>query len=224
MLTNSREKGAALRNPWLRPRKRQKYQSFEDLAAVEREGVDFHIRERSGRSGIAVIAIHGGGIEPGTTEIADAVAGDRHAFYTFSGLKPSRNFDLHITSRRFDEPRGEALVAQSTTVLSIHGCGDDVPMIYVGGQNLDRRRRVEAALEEAGFKVRKAVRFPGLSPMNICNRCRSGEGVQLEFCAGLRRMLFENLTRPDRKNPTPLFNRLVEALRIALVEESATPT
>ena len=222
MTSENPDKETLPKNPWLTPRKRQKYQSFEDLAAAETEGVDFHIRKRSGRSGIAVIAIHGGGIEPGTTEIAEAVAGDRHAFYTFSGLKQFRNFDLHITSRRFDEPRGEDLVKRSTTVLSIHGCGDTVPMIYIGGQNTELRRRIQTALEDAGFRVRKAVRFPGLSPMNICNRCLTGEGVQLEFCAGLRRMLFENMARPVRKNPTPLFNRLVEALRIALVEEPAT--
>lgn len=208
----------ALKNPWLAPKKRQKYRSFEELSAVETEGVDFRVRKRVGHSGVAVISIHGGGIEPGTTEIAEAVARDRHSFYTFSGLKPVGNFDLHITSRRFDEPRGEELVAEATTVLSIHGCGDDVPMIYIGGQNVELRRKVETALVDAGFKVRKAVRFPGLSPMNICNRCRSGEGVQLEFCAGLRRMMFENLGRPDRKKPTPLFDRLVEALRAALVE------
>lgn len=43
-------------------------------------------------------APHGGGIEPGTSEIADAIGGERGSFYTFGGLKSSGTADLHITS------------------------------------------------------------------------------------------------------------------------------
>jgi phage replication-related protein YjqB (UPF0714/DUF867 family) len=67
------------------------YASYCALQVNETLGVDYRIRVRRGCSGIAVMAIHGGGIEPGTTEIAEAVAGDRHTFYTFSGLKPEGN-------------------------------------------------------------------------------------------------------------------------------------
>ena len=64
-----------------------KYRTFRQLSACETEDIDYRIRCRPGRTGIAVVAIHGGGIEPGTSEIAEAVAGDRHSFYTFRGIK-----------------------------------------------------------------------------------------------------------------------------------------
>ena len=70
----------------------EKYCNFEELKANEKEGTDFQIQYRHGETGIAVIALHGGGIEPGTSEIADSVAGEDHAFYTFEGCKEQGNF------------------------------------------------------------------------------------------------------------------------------------
>lgn len=193
-----------------------KYRSFKELAVRETEGRDYRIRERCGLSGIAVIAIHGGGIEPGTTEIAEAVAGERHAFYTFSGLKASGNACLHITSRHFNEPRGLRLVQRAGTVLSIHGCGDTEPIVLLGGRFTRLGQRIKQSLEDAGFTVRRSVRFPGLSPHNICNRCGLRMGVQLEISAGLRTRMFENLSRAQRKKPSPLLSRFVLAIQAAL--------
>ncbi|MFO1434843.1 MAG: poly-gamma-glutamate hydrolase family protein [Gammaproteobacteria bacterium] len=108
-----------------RGRHQDRYLSFEELAAVEREDIDYRIvvREVPGASH-AVITPHGGGIERGTTQIARAIAGDTHHLYLFEGLKPRGNLNaLHITSRRFDEPRCLELVARSETVISVHGCG-----------------------------------------------------------------------------------------------------
>jgi len=194
----------------------RKYRSFEELAANETDGIDFRIREREGLSGIALIAIHGGGIEPGTTEIAEAVAGDRHAFYTFSGLKPTGNASLHMTSRHFNEPRCLCLVQRTYTVVSIHGCGDAEPVVFLGGRFDRLGQRIKKSIEYAGFTVRRSVRFPGLSPLNICNRCRLRMGVQLEISAGLRSRMFENLSRLQRKKPSVLFSRFVSAMQAAL--------
>jgi phage replication-related protein YjqB (UPF0714/DUF867 family) len=193
-----------------------KYQSFNELAIAEVKDVDYRIRYREGKSNIAIIAIHGGGIEPGTTEIADATAGDRHSFYTFSGLKKSGNFILHITSRRFDEPQGLAIARQAKTILSIHGCGDNDSMVLMGGKNIQLKDKIQKTLQNAGFQVKQSVRFPGLSPLNICNRCRSGAGVQLEICYGLRRRMFESLLRSDRHKTTAVFHRFVDALKLAI--------
>ena len=98
------------------------YHSYRELKENETEGQDYRIRKKWGPSGIAVMAPHGGGIEPGTTEIAEAVAGKAHTFYSFSGLKAKGNARLHITSRRFDEPVGVAIAEHSDVVLTIHGC------------------------------------------------------------------------------------------------------
>jgi phage replication-related protein YjqB (UPF0714/DUF867 family) len=78
------------------------------------------LRKRDGVA--ALIAPHGGGIEPGTSEVADAIAATDFSFYAFEGIKADGNRrDLHITSRRFDEPRCVDLVKASPQVISIHG-------------------------------------------------------------------------------------------------------
>jgi phage replication-related protein YjqB (UPF0714/DUF867 family) len=195
-----------------------KYRSFRELAIAEVEGIDYRIRWRQGTSEIAIVAIHGGGIEPGTTQIAEAIAGDRHSFYSFSGLKKSGNFALHITSRRFDEPKGLAVARKATTVISVHGCGDSDSIILMGGRNIILKEKIRKSLEKAGFQVKNSVRFPGSSPLNICNRCRSGAGVQLEICYGLRSLMFESLLRSDRDKTTMVFHRFVDALKMAIDE------
>jgi Poly-gamma-glutamate hydrolase len=76
---------------------------------------------RRARPKFALVAPHGGGIEPGTSELADAIAGSDLSFYTFEGLKSSGNTDLHITSTRFDEPMCLTLLASSSVVVTLHG-------------------------------------------------------------------------------------------------------
>src|SRR5262245_27313861 len=98
-----------------------KYPNFRTLARHERAGVDFRIVVRAAEPRFAVVAPDGGGIEPGTSEIADAGAGRELSFYAFEGLKPRGNADLHITSTRFDEPLCLSLIGQSGVVVTIHG-------------------------------------------------------------------------------------------------------
>jgi len=54
-----------------------KYASFQILASMERENDDFRIRPVGRRAATVVVAPHGGSIEPGTSEIAEAIAGDQ---------------------------------------------------------------------------------------------------------------------------------------------------
>ena len=98
-----------------------KYKNFEDLARHETAGVDFRVLVRRARAALAIVAPHGGGIEPGTSELADAVAAEGPSFYAFEGLKASGNVDLHITSTRFDEPLCVDLLAASDVVVTLHG-------------------------------------------------------------------------------------------------------
>jgi phage replication-related protein YjqB (UPF0714/DUF867 family) len=178
--------------------------------------VDYHIIQRIGDSGITVMSIHGGGIEPGTTEIADAVAGKMHSFYSFSGSKTRGNRRLHITSTRFDEPVGLCMVRKSDTVLTIHGCRDAESVVYIGGRNMDLGEKLRCALIKAGFTARSAARLPGMHPQNMCNQCRSGSGVQLEISAGLRREMFAANLRAQPRLSTRVFRRFVLTLQTAL--------
>lgn len=193
------------------------YKSFAELNAVEKKGQAFRVFVRNRRTSIAVIAPHGGGIEPGTSEIARAVAGRSLSIYTFDGLRSSGNELLHITSTLFDEPRCLNLVQKTNTVVAIHGCAGTERKILVGGLNIDLSDQIISGLEKAGFRAVKATRqFLGNQPENICNRGLSGQGVQLEIADSLRRSLFRSLDREGRKMPTPVFQKLVNALRAAI--------
>lgn len=64
-----------------------KYANFIELKQNEREGEDYTILLREANSKFVIIAPHGGGIEPGTIDIADAVASSDHTFYAFKGIK-----------------------------------------------------------------------------------------------------------------------------------------
>ena len=58
-----------------------KYTNIAELKQNEREDEDYTILYRELTSKIAIMAPHGGGIEPGTIDIADNLAGCDFAFY-----------------------------------------------------------------------------------------------------------------------------------------------
>lgn len=194
------------------------YRSYRQLMTWETEGKDFLIHMREGSSRVAVIAPHGGGIEPGTMELADAIAGEAHSFYCFEGIKRAENADLHITSEYFDEPRGTDIVERSRTVLSLHGCNGQEEAVYVGGLDTDLREKIRVSLTQEGFNAESSPRpeIQGQSVKNICNRCQSGKGVQLEISRGLRKNMFKDLTREGRKSRTTIFHSFVSVLRDVL--------
>ena len=176
-----------------------------------REGIDFRIHTRAGSSGLLVLAPHGGGIEPGTSELARAVAGEEHALYLFEGIQRGDNKPLHITSTHFDEPRCQQMLAEARFVLALHGCSGEKPRLYIGGRFTDVVPDLQEAFMNAGFPVESNVppALKGRSTRNICNLGREGQGLQLELSLGLRRLLFKDLTREGRRQPTELFERFV---------------
>ena len=195
--------------------------NFEELSKNEELNKDYRIFWRKGESNSVIIAPHGGNIEPGTTEIGNAIAGKFHSFYTFEGIKPTTNRELHITSTSFDEPQGIKLVKESTHVLALHGCtgGDD--MVYIGGLDTALKDKVQNNLLGAGFKTGEHDNheLQGINPYNICNRGIKGQGVQLELSAGLRKKMFYSLRAKDRNKQTELFEKFVLAVKEALSAE-----
>ncbi|MGC8491647.1 MAG: poly-gamma-glutamate hydrolase family protein [Syntrophobacteraceae bacterium] len=194
------------------------YASFKELTDHEVEGIDYRIRSRAGSTGVVLLCIHGGGIEPGTSEIAEGIAGGDHTFYALEGMKTSRNKTLHITSTAFDEPRGIEIVSNSQMVLSIHGCSEPGEAIYPGGLNPTFRERIAQKLAENGFEtiVEKNSRFGGIDPRNVCNLCGRGMGVQIEVSRGLRRRMFQDLTAEGRQSRSEAYCRFVLAVREGL--------
>jgi phage replication-related protein YjqB (UPF0714/DUF867 family) len=190
------------------------YRSIRELARRESQEGAYRIEYRRGASEVAIMAIHGGGIEPGTTEIADAVAGPDHSFYSFTGTKPKGNWRLHISSRCFDESIGRRIAETAGIVVTIHGCQGNEPGVYLGGRHRGLKRAVSSALEAAGFFVAEEPRFPGETRQNICNRGRLGSGVQVELTRALRRSFFIELSSAEgRSRRMPPFHRFVSALR-----------
>ena len=194
----------------------QSYGSFKELKENEAKGIDYRIHFREGKTGILVMAPHAGDIEPATGELADAVAGSEHSFYGFWGLKAKHNSVLHIDSARFDEPLAVELVGISQTVLTIHGSKESQKIIFVGGRNTELKQIIQSELQQLGIRLGESPRLLGIKPENICNRSRSGQGVQLEISAGLRKEFYKGVTgtAPSRSNRD--FVKLVNALQIAL--------
>ncbi|PPD43567.1 MAG: replication protein [Methylocystis sp.] len=168
------------------------YDSFAALAAREIEGVHYriHVAERS--SPFAVVAPHGGWIEPGSSEAAMAIARETHSLYVFESLsRRARGDGLHITSTRFDEPKAMTLVEACEIVVSVHGRknGADDASIWVGGLHGALRDAICAELLAGGFRAKTVGDghpLAGRDPANICNKGRRGAGVQLELPRALR--------------------------------------
>lgn len=196
---------------WVPPKRGDWYADFAELSAREVENVDYSISVVDRRSAIAIVAPHGGFIEPGTSELTQEIAGENFSSYIFAGLRPDRHHrELHITSTNFDEKRCLDLISHTQTVLGIHGRldDDDPETIFLGGRDLVLNSQIEAEFHRGGFKSRgKGHRLPGVEPGNICNRGISSAGVQLEIPRSLR----------DRLNgDNALRIRFVGCVRIAL--------
>ncbi len=167
-----------------------KYKSYSALAAAETEGVDYRKFFTERPSPVLIAAPHGGTIEPGTSELAVAIAGNDLSLYCFEGLKPNRpHSDLHIESHLFDEPEGLRLAAAADVVVTMHGRKDegDTETVWLGGLDHQLRDAVAKNLQDAGFRVRTTGhRLSGEEPDNICNRGKHGAGGQLEIPRTLR--------------------------------------
>jgi phage replication-related protein YjqB (UPF0714/DUF867 family) len=197
------------------------YDNFAQLAAGEEEGVTY-TRTAVDRptTSWASIAIHGGGIEVGSGELALAVGDGLMDTYVFAGLKARHNSDLHIISTDFDEPRCLALLGAADRTISVHGYVGpvDVAETALGGLDTDLERSISAALTDKGFTVVSASReVAGTDPDNICNKNRRGAGVQLELSHVLRKSFFPNgdwsRAMRDSGQRTQRFYDYVEAIR-----------
>lgn len=190
-----------------------RYKSFNELAANEQLDIDYRIRSLDRGSEAVILAPHGGWIEPSTSEIAKAIAGTDLSFYAFEALRKGPHGDFHVTSHLFDEPTAIELVGRSCTAVAIHGRRNEgTDAVWLGGRAAGLRDAVGASLRDAGFKAELNEKLPGLNKANICNRTRSGEGVQLELSRRLRIQLAS-----DAK----LMQSFCEAVRISVLSSLA---
>ena len=197
-----------------------RYANFAELKANEAEGRDYRIHLRHGRTGIAIVAPHGGKIERGTHQLADAIAGDNHSFYSFEGIKTTllENRILHITSNNFDEPKAIALISNSKSVISIHGAKGMHSAVYAGGLDIQLRNTILDSLSDLGFVAEHdpSPSRQGKGATNICNRGLTRQGLQLELTFGLRKSMFKPVDSGRRWEPTDIFTLFVSSVRRAL--------
>lgn len=166
------------------------YVSFKELADREIEGQDYRIRIELRDPRVLIMAPHGGKIEPTTAEIAEAIAGIDYSFYSFEGLKTDSRM-LHIESHLFDEPSALQAAQKADVVITVHGqLNQKEEFVMVGGLNESLRSKIAAQLEGASFRMRPPTEgLMGNDPMNICNRGKSRQGVQLEVSRKVRDLL-----------------------------------
>ncbi len=182
-----------------------RYHNFKELNRFEAPNIDYQILVKDRGSPVTILAPHGGRIEPGSSTIAALIAKKNFNYYSFKGIKPLDNRFLHITSHRFDEPGALALVAKSEIAVTVHACKGNQTRVYVGGLNSYLKEAVAVKFRKSGIPAKEHPKFPGKNKKNLCNRCKSHQGLQLEISRDLRddplnQKLIASLTRSVLKD------------------------
>jgi phage replication-related protein YjqB (UPF0714/DUF867 family) len=183
------------------------------------EGVDFQRDHQDRGSRIVILAPHAGGIEPGTGKLAKTIAGQNYSYYLFEGLQRKGNQTLHIPSTQFNDPLCLNLLQKTETALALHGTLGTQKNVYVGGLNQSLMACILDHLIERGYQAeRDLTDHAGRNPANICNRCSSKQGVQLEISQPLRKTFFKTFDRKGREQPTEESYRFTSTIRKAILD------
>jgi phage replication-related protein YjqB (UPF0714/DUF867 family) len=164
---------------------------------------------------LGLVAIHGGGIEPGTEEMARFVADHSGAsLYVFAGRRQTGNLSLHRPSHRVilqDRPLVKKFLNHVNMAISIHGHGRNERCAYVGGLHQAMVQQfvevAQAALSHYEWifdpeSIPSEIR--GQNPNNIVN-LPPAQGMQLELPRDLR----QTKPTPDGRKFEPAGDALV---------------
>ena len=136
-----------------------------------------------------ILAPHGGGIEPGTSELCLAIAGYHPAdvpqvppagviydYWMFEGLRPSGNTALHVRSTGCDDGVAVSLCAGSLNALALHGFRPEPPdftadeqVVLVGGGNEAFKQYLLDGFHASPLAARDADGHGELDGNAICN-------------------------------------------------------
>lgn len=164
---------------------------------------------------------HGGGIEPGTSEICRTVAQLDYSIYLFEG-NGNNCKRLHITSTNFDEPQLLELLSRHKYAVSIHGMTNEASKqlnadIFIGGNNEILIKSTTVLLRQESFSVSNNMEnanssLSGNRIDNVTNKCRSSKGMQIEISEKLRASFFigNHYKKLGRKRTTNNFNSFVK--------------
>lgn len=176
---------------------KDKYKNFSDLESNRPKS--FTIDHDYKDSTFLVFTPHGGGIEPGTTEICKWFNNKDFSYYSFTG-KGKKCKDLHITSTRFDEPTLTEYLAKHKFAVSFHGMTNTMKNkfnadIFLGGLDKKLRQKIKTNLNKHGFSVATSKDYPTSTlaahdKNNVTNKCTRGQGVQIELSESIRKTFF----------------------------------
>ncbi|MCG1196017.1 poly-gamma-glutamate hydrolase family protein [Staphylococcus epidermidis] len=178
--------------------------TYKSMTELVRNEKDWMIETQDRNSKSLITAIHGGGIECGTSELALLVAELSNAnYFTFKGLKPKNNRTLHVTSTNYDNPNLLYWNQFMNVTIAIHGYSSSEANSYIGG--LDERliSLITHNLKVSSFNVEAAPdRIAGREINNITNKNAYGMGVQIEISTQQRKEFFSrnDFSKKNREN------------------------
>lgn len=171
------------------------YSSFAELSASE-DAADYTIKATDIGRDTTILALHGGGIERGTSELVEALKGyGKYNTYLFEGLKATDNGSLFLRAINFDEPTAARLVRNSDYTVSVIGAAGNDETTYIGGQNKILAELIKLHLSNKGYNVKTLSipdRIAGVMNSNIVNKNKLFNdsyqigGVQIAISKGLR--------------------------------------
>ena len=196
------------------------YTSFPELVLHCDANLDYRVQVTDRGAKATIICIHGGAIEPLTSELAAAIAGAEHNLYDLTGLRAEDNRQLRIPVARFEEVRLFTLLKRSHIAVSIDGVPGVDPMVHLGGCNVLLKQILNNQLTQAGYRV--CVPYTSGAahdPSRFYNAPIAG-GVLLELNSTLRaEMTAESLSGMSWQQPSSWqgsFFRFTAAVRSAL--------
>lgn len=166
--------------------------SYEELKKIwEVEWIDYLIELTLRDEDTIIVSPHWWSIEKWTTEISRKIAEIWwFSHYSFSGIKKSGNFKLHITSSSFDEPECLKAINSHQIVVTIHWCRSIDDIIYVWWKNETLRTLIIQTINLAWFNAPDfsiTTPYKWLCDNNVCNKWKSNEWwVQIEISRSLR--------------------------------------
>ncbi|OHS38667.1 hypothetical protein HMPREF3265_00940 [Staphylococcus sp. HMSC62B09] len=171
-----------------------KYHSMKELQNETIENEDWEIITEDRDSDVTILAIHGGGIEPATSEIARVIANEgQFNYFAFNGIRTKGNNELHVTSINYDNDIAMNFVKSSERAVTIHGCLGEEDVAYIGGKDIQLKERIANELNQIGVEVKEAPsHMSGVQDDNIVNCTKNEVGVQIELTSSLRKSLFKN--------------------------------
>jgi phage replication-related protein YjqB (UPF0714/DUF867 family) len=213
---------------------------FSTLCA---EGASYHVSLDASAPDMtmAVIAPHGGKIEPNTDVIALGLADEldlphfvfvAHATAScldkYGGPTRSNHRALHITSVHFNDVRAESLMRSVNRGVSVHGHGRSKHKICVGGITPALRTAFKSYYDTYAKKHSPSGTsaviatadadcegIAGTARANISNRSKVGAGLQLELSSTFRSELVAS-KRGDRLLWTSFRNAVRAACRVSI--------